>query len=81
MLYRYRVKIDNSESPMYSTTKLLKDFGEDKEAAFKWAKENYKRYETGRKTVFVEESKYTCEENVERDFAWNRNYLGHGYWE
>ena len=79
MLYRYRVKIDNNENPMYSTTKLLKDFGEDKEAAIKWAKENYKRYETGRKTVFVEESEYVSEANLKKDFALRRNYLWHAY--
>ena len=33
MLYRYRVKLDNCESPMHSTTRLLKDFGTDKDGA------------------------------------------------
>lgn len=80
MLYAYKVKLDNCESPMYSTTRLLKDFGTDKDGAIEWAKNNHERYETGNKCVMVVELEYTCEENLKRDFALQTNCIWHKYW-
>lgn len=80
MLYKYRVKIDNCESPIHSTTRLLKDFGGEKDKAVEWAKKNHAKYEKGRKMVFVEESEYTSEENLIKDFALRRNHIWNKYW-
>lgn len=81
-IFRYKVKLDDCH-PMYGTTKLLKDFGADKDSAIKWAKQYAKTTNLKSWNVVVVEYEYTSEKNLQRDFSlysfpvWSASWNGY----
>jgi hypothetical protein len=68
---------------MYGTTKLLKDFGPDKDGAIEWAKQYAKSTNLKSWDVIVMEYEYTSEKNLQRDFSlyafpvWSASFAGY----
>jgi len=67
-IYRYTVKLDNSD-PMYGNTKVLKEFGEDKEGALSWANANGQTLGVNPDHVYVEEAEFVNEENLRKGIS------------
>lgn len=83
-IYRYTVKLGNSD-PMYGNTKVLKEFGEDKEGALSWANANGQILGVNPDHVYVEEAEFVNEENLRKGISlycrpiWSGAF--HGYHE
>lgn len=79
---RYAVKLDSSE-PMYGNTKILKEFGEDKEGAIQWANANGRRLGVNPDLVYVEENEYVSEANLSKGLSLYSRHIWsaafHGY--
>ena len=81
-IYRYSVKLDNRD-PMYGNTKVLKDFGEDKEGALEWADKNGRKLGADSDLVYVEEAEYVNDDNLQKGLSLYRRHIWsaafHGY--
>ena len=81
-ILRYSVKLDNQD-PMYGNSKLLKEFGEDKEGALDWADKNGRKLGSASDLVYVEEAEYVSEANLQKGLSLYRRHIWsaafHGY--
>lgn len=81
-ILRYAVKLD-SRNPMYGMSRLLKDFGANKDEAIRWAKTHGKTMGADADMVYVEEAEFCTERNLRQNLPMYRRHIWsaafHGY--